>query len=161
MLTLGSGLVYMLDIDSSISKIVGYQILVGYGIGTCIQVPVTAAQAFSAPQDIPVVTALVMFFQLVAGAICVSALQTLLNNRLVAALARYAPHIRPAQVFSVGTTDVREVFHGADLEAVLRSYMVGLKDSWALATALAGVTFLLAFVVEWKSVKGAKPVAVA
>jgi len=140
---------------------VGFQILVGMGIGLAIQAPVIVAQAFSAPEDIPVVTSIVMFFQLVAGAICVSASQTLLNNRLISALADLAPNITPEQVFAVGATEIRDVFQGGDLVAVLKSYMVGLKDSWLFATVLAAITFLLAFAGEWKSVKGAKPAAVA
>jgi len=161
LLTVGAGLVYTLDLDSTVAEVVGFQILVGMGIGLAIQAPVIVAQAFSAPEDIPVVTSIVMFFQLVAGAICVSASQTLLNNRLISALADLAPNISSEQVFAVGATEIRDAFQGADLVAVLKSYMVGLKDSWLFATVLAAITFLLAFSGEWKSVKGAKPAAVA
>lgn len=160
-LTLGAGLVYTLDLDSSTGKIVGYQILVGMGIGSCIQIPVTAAQAFSDPGDIPVVTAVVLFFQLVSGAVWVSASQTLLNNRLVAALAEFAPNLDPNQVLAIGATDVRNVFHGADLDHVLQSYMSGLKDSWAMSIALAGLTFLASFAAQWRSLKGHRAAAVA
>jgi hypothetical protein len=161
MIMLGAGLVYTLDIDSSIGKIIGYQILVGVGVGLSIQVPITTAQAFSAPEDIPVVTAAVLFFQLVAGAIWVSAAETLLNNRMIIALAKLAPNLNPESVLAIGATDIRSVFHGADLDHVLQAYMIGLKDSWALSVALAGVTFLVAFAGEWRSLKGVKASPVA
>lgn len=161
MIMLGAGLVYTLEIDSSIGKIIGYQLLLGIGVGVSIQVPITTAQAISAPEDIPVVTAAVLFFQLVAGAIWVSASQTLLNNRMIIALKGLAPNLSPESVLAVGATDIRSVFHGADLDHVLQAYMIGLKDSWALAVALAGVTFLIAFAGEWRSLKGVKASPVA
>lgn len=161
MLTAGAGLVYTLDARSTLGQIVGYQMLPGIGIGASIQVPVTVAQAFSAPADIPVVTAVVLFFQLVSGAVWVSATQALLNNRFVAALARLAPHLSADDVFALGATEVRRVFRGDDLDHVLQAYMVGLKDAWAMAIAFAGITLLVAFAGEWRSIRGAKAAAVA
>lgn len=60
LLTIGAGLLYTLDIGSSAGQYIGYQILVGVGIGTAIQIPVTASQAFSEMVDIPLVTANVL-----------------------------------------------------------------------------------------------------
>ena len=53
----GSGLLYTLGINSSAAQYIGYQIIIGIGIGTSIQVPVIAAQALSSMADIPLVTA--------------------------------------------------------------------------------------------------------
>lgn len=55
--TIGSGLLYTLDIDSSAAQYIGYQIIIGIGIGTSLQVPVIAVQALSSMADIPLVTA--------------------------------------------------------------------------------------------------------
>ncbi|KAI0970358.1 MFS gliotoxin efflux transporter glia [Xylaria arbuscula] len=155
-LAVGAGLVYTLGFDSTLGEIIGYQILVGFGIGGGIQVPVTAAQAFSKPEDIPTVTTVILFFQLVSGAIWVSISQTILNNRLIASLASSAPNISPQQIFQVGATDIRNVFHGADLDHVLKAYLDGLKSAWALSIALAGITFLSGFFAEWKNLRGTK-----
>jgi hypothetical protein len=59
-LTIGSGLVYTLDIGTSAGKYIGYQILVGAGNGICGQIPLITAIAFSEPEDIAVTTALVL-----------------------------------------------------------------------------------------------------
>ncbi|KAK6082380.1 major facilitator superfamily transporter [Seiridium cupressi] len=160
MITLGAGLIYTLDQDSSIGKIIGYQIIVGVGIGSSIQVPVTAAQAFSKPEDIAVVTAVILFFQLATGAIWVSAAQAVLSNRLIAVLKELAPNLNPADVLAVGATELRNVFHGADLDHVLQSYMIGLKDAWAMSIGLGGMTFLASFLGERKSLKSSKPSAI-
>lgn len=57
---IGSGLLWTLDIDSPSAKEIGYQILAGTGDGLCVQVPVTAAQAFIDKSHIAPVTALVL-----------------------------------------------------------------------------------------------------
>ena len=56
----GSGLIYTWDIEFSLGKTVGYQILAGLGDGIAVQVPITAVQAFTEPSDIPTVTATVL-----------------------------------------------------------------------------------------------------
>lgn len=160
-LTVGAGLIYTLDSDSTLGEMVGYQILVGFGIGSGIQVPVTAVQAFSLPADIPIVTTIVLFFQLVSGAIWVSISQAIFNNELVKSLAKSAPHLSSQEVFAVGATEVRNAFHGADLDHVLQAYLDGIKSSWTLSIVLAGLTFLLGFAPEWKSLRGSKTAGVA
>lgn len=56
----GAALVYSLDIDSSAGQYLGYQAIMGAGVGLCIQVPVIAAQAFCDPADIAPATAIVL-----------------------------------------------------------------------------------------------------
>ncbi|KAI1817360.1 MFS gliotoxin efflux transporter glia [Poronia punctata] len=159
-LAIGAGLVYTLDAGSTLGEIVGYQIIVGFGIGGGIQVPVTAAQAFSPPSDIATVTTVILFFQLVSGAIWVSVSQAILNNRLIASLAASAPHISAQEVFRVGATDITKIFHGADLDHVVDAYLTGLKSAWALSIVLGGITFISGFFAEWKNLRGTKVQAI-
>jgi MFS transporter, DHA2 family, glioxin efflux transporter len=107
------------------------------------------------------VTSVILFFQLVAGAVWVPISQAVLNNRLIASLAVSAPNINPHDVLAVGATDIRTVFRGADLAHVLRAYLDGLKSSWALSVALGGVTFLIAFLPEWRDLKQTKAEAIS
>ena len=58
--TIGSGLIYTLDIGSPSSHWIGYQALAGIGIGTAIQVPIIANQAFVHMSDISSVTAVTL-----------------------------------------------------------------------------------------------------
>lgn len=57
---IGSGLTYTLQIGSSSSKYLGYQVLLGLGQGLAIQIPVIVGQAFSMMEDIASVTAIVL-----------------------------------------------------------------------------------------------------
>lgn len=58
--TVGVGLIYTLGINSASSHWIGFQVVAGIGLGLCFQVPVMTAQAITAPEDVSVVTAMLM-----------------------------------------------------------------------------------------------------
>lgn len=60
MSTIGSGLLYTLSTTSSSSKWIGYQALVGLGVGLALQIPVISGQAVVAPTDLSSVTAMIL-----------------------------------------------------------------------------------------------------
>ena len=96
--TVGAGLIYSLDIGSSVGRYIGYQIIFGTGLGIAIQVPVIAAQSLSDISDIALVTASILFFQLSSGVFSVSAAQVIFNNELVRNLATLAKGVDPSRV---------------------------------------------------------------
>ena len=96
-------------------------------------------------------------FQTVAGAFSVSAAQSLFTNRLIETLPRNAPGLSPSQVVATGATDLRNTFpNPSDLNGILKSYITGLKASWAVGIALAGVAVLASFAPERKNIKNDK-----
>ncbi len=58
--TIGAGLIYTLDGDSSSSQWIGYQILAGIGLGLGFQIPVIVAQASVEVEDIPTISAILL-----------------------------------------------------------------------------------------------------
>jgi hypothetical protein len=58
--TVGSGLIYTLDQNSSSAYWIGYQALTGMALGLCLQTPIMAAQAMSAQEDVPATTAILI-----------------------------------------------------------------------------------------------------
>ncbi|KAK7966854.1 efflux pump antibiotic resistance protein [Apiospora aurea] len=158
--TLGAGLIYTFDQDTSIGQIVGYQLLMGFGVGCSIQIPVTVTQTIVAPQDIALVTAIVMFFQLVTGALWVAATEAVLTNSFIWALGRLVPDLEPSDVLAVGATGIRGAFRGEELDRVLQAYAVGLKASWAMGTALGGLALLVSFLAVRKSLQDLRAVSV-
>lgn len=69
---IGAGLLSTLQPDSSSAKWIGYQIIFGIGIGCGMQQPLIAAQAALPLQDVPIGTAIMMFAQILGGAIFAS-----------------------------------------------------------------------------------------
>lgn len=58
--TVGCGLIYTFDQNSSSAVWIGYQALTGMALGMCFQTPVMAGQALSAQEDVPTTTAILM-----------------------------------------------------------------------------------------------------
>ena len=57
---IGSGLFYTFRLDSSLSEIIGYQLLGGLGWGLAFQVPIIVSQGSASAEDIACVTAMVL-----------------------------------------------------------------------------------------------------
>ncbi|GAM35705.1 hypothetical protein TCE0_017r04237 [Talaromyces pinophilus] len=141
--TIGSGLIYSLDIGTSTGKWIVYQIIGGIGWGLAYQVPINAAQGTVDPSDIATVTGIIIFFQTVGGAVFVAAAQSAFVNQLIIHLATIAPDINSGLVVATGASDLRSVFSPEQMASILPSYMAGLKVAFAVSIAAAGLGFCL------------------
>lgn len=142
--TLGAGLIYTLTASSPSAEWIGYQVLGGIGTGVSLQIPIIVAQGTSRPEDLSSATAIILFFQLLAGAVFISVAQALFANELLASVANNVVGVEPGFVVATGATELREVFAPELLPGILRSYMSGLKDAYTLGIALGGVACLIA-----------------
>ncbi|KAI0003947.1 efflux pump [Xylariaceae sp. FL0662B] len=145
--TAGAALLYTLDTNSSAARYIGPQILLGLGIGIGNQVPMTASQSFSKPEDVASTTGIILMFNSLSGAVFVTAAQSLFANRLLEALAMTAPNINAEQVLSTGASEIQDVFSGNSLATVLSVYMVGIKDVFAFSMAGAAFSVLVAVLI--------------
>ncbi|KAF2843055.1 MFS gliotoxin efflux transporter glia [Patellaria atrata CBS 101060] len=149
----GAGLLYTLDINTPLKYSIGYQVILGVGQGIGIQMAVITAQAYSRVQDLSASTAIVLFFQMMGGTVCVSMGQSTFSNRLVKDLASRAPWINAESVLGTGTTELRTAFPAGDVRLILESYMFGLRDTFALSAALTGCSFVASWVAPIRSIK--------
>ncbi|KAK7888430.1 hypothetical protein LTR67_008776 [Exophiala xenobiotica] len=150
----GSGMIYTLEIHSGSDKWIGYQALVGIGLGLIFQIPVIVGQAIVKPSDLSSVSAVMLFFQTIGGAIFISAGQSGFTNKMLQEIPKRAPGVNPALVIATGATDLRKVFNAEQLPGILSAYMEGLRVPFAIAVASACVTFLIAFTPKYESIKG-------
>lgn len=58
--TAGAAVLWTLDVDSSVGRYVGPQILLGFGIGVGNQIPMTAVQSFSKPDEVESTTGIML-----------------------------------------------------------------------------------------------------
>ncbi|KAE8139232.1 major facilitator superfamily domain-containing protein [Aspergillus pseudotamarii] len=153
----GTGLITTYSVDISTGKWIGYQILVGAGVGAGFQIPMTAVQTVLPPEDIPVGTAAVMFFQTLGGALFIAVGQSVFQNGLIDGIREYAPTVDPRAIVGAGATEMRHVLATLgqldQLDAVIRAYMSGLRDAYRVSLALALVALVASCFLEWKSVK--------
>ncbi|KFY31150.1 hypothetical protein V493_01360 [Pseudogymnoascus sp. VKM F-4281 (FW-2241)] len=153
--TIGVGLLYTLDIGTSSSKWIGYQVITGLGLGLGFQVPVSAAQATLPQIDIPSGSAMIIFVQTIGGAFLVSAGQSAFVAKLSEYIVQSGPSISAPQVIGTGATEIRRVFAAEEVPIILRAYVQGIQTSFIVAIALAGACTLIAFVAKWQKLEAA------
>ncbi|KAJ9142482.1 putative MFS transporter [Pleurostoma richardsiae] len=147
--TAGAALLYTLDVNSSKARYIGPQVIFGLGIGLGNQVPMTALQGLSSPEDVAPITGIMLMCNSISGAYFVTAAQSLFANRLLKKLAEIAPNIDAAKVLETGASDIKTVFTGNELTKVLSAYMAGIKAVFAFSLAGAALTVLISLMVPF------------
>ncbi|RDW77848.1 putative efflux pump antibiotic resistance protein [Coleophoma crateriformis] len=163
------GLLYTLEVDTSVGKWVGYQIFCGFVIGMTFQTTITVVQSGSTPEDMSSSTAMIFceffppqstrnaeqlltgaVFQMLGGAFLLSASQSAFNNRVIATLASTAPGVDPAIVLATGATQIRTAFTSVQVPGVVAAYMAGLKVVFAIAVGATSFAALFSLCGSWK-----------
>ncbi|KAJ4291393.1 MFS sugar transporter [Collariella sp. IMI 366227] len=157
----GFGLTITFQPDTKSAAWIGYQIIIGAGLGAAFQQPLIAVQTVLSIEDVPTGTSLVIFAQTLGGALFVAVSQNIFTNKLVEYVAEYVPEIPdPASILHIGATSVSKVVDPAYLPGVKQAFNDSLTQTFIVFTALAALSVLPALAVEWKSVKG-KPIEMA
>ena len=154
-LSIGAGLITTWTPTTGHSKWIGFQVVYGFGLGLGMQQATLAAQAVLARKDAPTGISLIMFCQMLGGAVFVSIGQNVFSNKLVKGLAGVA-NIDPAKVVATGATELRHVVNAADIQGVLQAYNGALVSVFQAALAMACLSIIGSLSMEWKSVKKVK-----
>ncbi|KAJ5837056.1 hypothetical protein N7447_003082 [Penicillium robsamsonii] len=152
-LAVGAGLLSTLNVDSGSGEWIGYQILMGMGVGFGLQQPFILVQNVLADEDIPIGTAVVTFAQTLGGAIFISVGQNIFQNQLRKAMHLEDPSVDIAKVLAAGATTLRKKLPVEQLPAVLRSYNTAITQAFYVGVALAALSILGTIALEWKSMK--------
>ena len=152
LISTGAGLITSFTPETNHSKWIGYQVILGLGIGCALQQAGVAAQTVLPRKDVPTGLALMFFGQFLGGATFISVAQNIFTNRLVSALSS-VPNFDPRSVVNVGATDLRRVVEPDNLVLVLSAYNYALTKAFVVALALACCSAVGAAGMEWKSVK--------
>ncbi|KIX94209.1 uncharacterized protein Z520_10236 [Fonsecaea multimorphosa CBS 102226] len=164
LMAVGYGLISTWTIDSPLREWFGYQIPAGLGAGFGFNLPLVAVQTTLPMKDIPQGTVLLMFCQSLGGALFIAVAQSVFSNGLVSGVAKYAPDMDPQLLINTGATSIRSVLAKMgkedELRSVIEAYVYALKDCYRVAVAVAGVSFIAACFLEWKSVKKAQQAGV-
>ncbi|KAF3162784.1 hypothetical protein TWF225_008059 [Orbilia oligospora] len=156
---IGAGLITTFNIDthSSPAYWIGYQTLTGFGLGVGFQVPILAVQTVLEIDDVPIGTAVIIFFQTLGAALFVSVAQSIFSNGLKQGLQEFLPEVPPSVFIFSGATEIQKVLADIGkpdrLEDVRRAYMIGLSNVYKLALALVCCAFVTACFLEWKNIK--------
>ncbi|KAH8681688.1 major facilitator superfamily domain-containing protein [Xylariales sp. PMI_506] len=156
--TIGAGLIYTFDLDTSIGRWIGYQVFYGLAVGLGFQMAINIAQAGAKAEDMSSVTAIVFFLQTIGGAFSISAAQSGFVNRMITTLATTAPTVDPHVVIATGATEIRSVFPSDQVPGILLAYMAGIKVAFATMVGLVGFTCIIGLFVPWQPLHKDTPI---
>ena len=150
--SIGAGLITTWQVDTSLAKCIGYQILYGFGLGLGMQQSNVGVQTVLPRKDVPIGVSLIFFGQTLGGAIFLSVAQNIFSNKLEQNFTSLGG-LDIGAVTSTGATDIRSIVPPGMLEAVLTAYNNALRNAFYIALAMSCCSLVGALTMEWKSVK--------
>lgn len=157
LMSTGAGLLTTLQVGTGEGRWVGYQIIYGFGLGSTFQAPNLAAQTALPTRDVPVGTSLMLFSQLLSGAIFISVAQNVLDGDLLADLAGGVPGFDASSILDAGATTITALPEPLR-SVVLVAYNAALRTVFRVGLVMTCLTVFGAAAMEWRSVKSRKPV---
>lgn len=149
--SVGAGLLYTLKVDASRAIWIGYQIPYGFGMGCMAQAPNLAAQTVLPRIDVPMGTSLIMFSQLLGGAVFISVGQNIVENQLVRRLSS-VPGFSADDIEHKGATSLTNL-PASIKSTVIGAYNESLRHAFLVGLVLACLSIFGALSMEWRSVK--------
>jgi EmrB/QacA subfamily drug resistance transporter len=154
----GAGLLFTINPSTPFSHIVGYEILVGVGIGCFFQLGMLAGQAEFADEQYRMgkVMGVLTLHQMLGAVIGLAIGGSVFDQKLQANLAKFAPGVDP--IVASSPTVIRQFVSTAQLPGVLKSYDLALRWAYLSIVPVGGVALIAAFFVKNRSLKppGAK-----
>ncbi|KAG9031729.1 hypothetical protein FRB95_002402 [Tulasnella sp. JGI-2019a] len=147
----GAGVVFreLTSSKPSTSHLIGFQVLLGLGVGGAFQNTIIAIQAeyHDNPRMVPQSTSLVNFTQLSGGIIGIAVAGTIFGNRLGVSLEKFAPNLSPEVALMVkSSVTTIATLSGDDKANVIKAYSEALGYVFILgipAGLLASASALL------------------
>ncbi|KAG4439917.1 hypothetical protein IFR05_004592 [Cadophora sp. M221] len=156
-ISIGTGLLTTLKVDTPTPKWIAYQFLYGFGLGLGMQQAGMAAQTCLAKKDVMIGVSLMFFMQGIGGSIFVSVGQTVFTQSLISKLSKVADiSVPPAMIVKTGATELRNIVPPQYMHLVLVAYNAALSDVFKVGVACAAAGIIAGLTMEWKSVKALK-----
>ncbi|KAK6528581.1 hypothetical protein TWF281_009820 [Arthrobotrys megalospora] len=153
-MSIGSGLLTTITPTSTTGKLIGFQILYGLGLGFGMQQPAIAAQAVLERKDVPIGTSMVMFCQILGGAIFIAVGQSNFVNKLVKGLTQInAEGFDAMKVIHTGATQLKDVVAPQYLPQVWSAYNTAIVNVFYVAVALCCASIIGSLGMEWVSTR--------
>ncbi|KAJ2902516.1 Major facilitator superfamily domain [Zalerion maritima] len=154
--SVGAGLISTFAVDTPSHQWIGYQVLLGIGIGFGLQQPLIIAQTVLAPADVPFGVAMTNMLQMLGGAVFVAVSQNVFQNELAAGIPAAIPGFDTAKLLNGGVTDFDAIFTPDQIPIVLPIYSQVLDSVFQIAAGLCAATIIGALGSGWHSVKQGK-----
>ncbi|KAI0378037.1 MFS general substrate transporter [Hypomontagnella monticulosa] len=155
-LAVGQGLLSTIRVDEDSPHWIGYEIIVGFGMGLGMQSAGLAAQAVLPKPDIPTGVSIMFFCQQLGGGVFTSVGQNLLTSYMVEH-AYEVPGLDPKQITTQGATDLVSNVPPEQRAGVKQLYNESITRIFICGMGVALVAFVASFFMEWKNIKKTGP----
>lgn len=154
---IGLGLISTFQVDTGHAKWIGYQILLGLGLGCGMQQSNMAAQTVLSRRDASAGMALMFFGQSLGGSVFLSVAQNILDNKLISNFgALHLPNFSPEEVINGGATNLRGLVPASELPQLLKAYNNAVVNAFYVGVAMAAFSIFGSAAMQWRSVKKAR-----
>lgn len=159
LISIGGGLLSTLHVDTESAKWIGYQVVMGLGLGIGTQQASLAVQTVLEAEDVPSALSLVFFGLQLGGSIFVCVGQNVFNQVFVKLLHRAAiPGLDIDMVLRTGAIEIRRLIQNPeDLQKLLGAYNTAVTSTFYVVVATGVAAMISALFVQWNSVKGVDP----
>ncbi|KAL5513628.1 hypothetical protein ACEPAH_4027 [Sanghuangporus vaninii] len=158
----GFGLFFTVSEATSPSRILGFQILVGVGLGCVTQLPVVVSQADFANQEhlVPQATSLVTFLQLIGSSIGLAMAGAVFSGQLRAELHALAPDL-PQELRDDLLESVKAIFTLPDNQraSAVEAYVAAIEHVLLIGVPAAALASVLALTVRFEKMKKTEQVS--
>lgn len=150
--TFGSGLLYLLDVHTSVPAFIFLTLIFGVGLGVLFASLAFAIQAASTEQDMAFAVAMFAFFRTMGEALGVAIGGVIFQNEMVHKLRAYPEYASRAQEFAKDATSLVQIIKAMDpgpqKDDLRQAYADSIKVIWAFLTGLAGVCLILSWFIK-------------
>ncbi|KAG9768415.1 MFS transporter, partial [Aureobasidium melanogenum] len=154
--SVGAGLISTFWVDTGHSKWIGYQVIFGSGLGLGVQLPITVVQLSCSREDIAAATSLMVFCQILGGAIFISVAQTAITQSLRHGLQQALPDIASTLLKNLTATQLVSQVPPAQAPVVRRVFNEAMRSEWHIAAGMAAGTIIAALGIKRVKFPGKK-----
>ncbi|KAK7445464.1 hypothetical protein VKT23_014883 [Stygiomarasmius scandens] len=159
-LAVGSGLLYSINVDTSNSNIIGYQILIGIGIGLGMQNVIMAIQVEfkNEPHYLSQATSMASVSQTLGGTIGLGIAEPVFSSQLDKFIPRYAANVNPSLI-KESPTAIYGTVDSSLIPGVIRVYTESVRIVFVIGVPVAVLALIFAFFIKNERVvrPGAEP----
>ncbi|KAK3838636.1 MAG: major facilitator superfamily domain-containing protein [Linnemannia elongata] len=152
--TTGIGLLTLLKVDSGRGAPIGFMLIIGLGLGLCMQTLMLAVQSSVATKDIAVATANATFFRTVGSVMGVAIAGTVFNNGVKSHLAPIIA-LHPAVVNVIADSYLAPSFGPALEQEILAAYMQAIRSAFVVCIPFMGLGFLSSLFIQHNKLRRA------
>ncbi|KAI5863057.1 MFS general substrate transporter [Durotheca rogersii] len=148
----GSALLTTINLQTSTARIVGYQLVYGFGVGMGFGQPSYVVQTLLPTDDVPIGVTLITLVQNLSASVFVAVAQTIFNGEMRTHLAPLVPAEDASDILGNGLARILEALPSDRREQALRAISTSIIKTFYVSLAMSALS-VVGVGVRWTSMK--------